>query len=329
MTLIEKNWIPLCLFICAILTYVYEYVKQEEKRPLTPLVMLMALLTLLSSKQSTDDTDHIKNSSDTTVSLSKISVQLNTTNKALIESEKKITEQNLKFTQENLKLSAVSKNLNDQIVSISNQIKELSIDNLSTSKLIKTNADNDRLVNAKEGLIELPEIDTASTTVMLLCGSFGIASSNQGLRKGFYAYKGPDKDSFIFVKLIDKHLFFSTKIKDYQSKYIAEMTNNQWTVNPNNYYKKVVTKNSIQIIDEYGAIVFRVSFYFYTKEKHPEVTIYLNEILHYPTSYTIISPKGMGSFKLSKAKQLMTEQEYRANFYDYLQNVKKEDMMIN
>lgn len=56
----------------------------------------------------------------------------------------------------------------------------------------------------------------------------------------------------------DKKVYVTTKVFDKDGKIVCEIDNNEWSVSPNNYYKRNYDDTAIEVIDQYNNVVLQV-----------------------------------------------------------------------
>lgn len=62
------------------------------------------------------------------------------------------------------------------------------------------------------------------------------------------------------IKISSEGLSVSALFRGLDGKIIAEINNNEWEINPNNYYKRNYDKKGIEVIDNYGVPVMQLDF---------------------------------------------------------------------
>ncbi len=62
------------------------------------------------------------------------------------------------------------------------------------------------------------------------------------------------------IKYTNGKLLISTKIFDRDQKIVCEIQDNEWTINPNNFYKRNYIDEAIEIIDQYDNVVLSPVF---------------------------------------------------------------------
>lgn len=68
------------------------------------------------------------------------------------------------------------------------------------------------------------------------------------------------EDSPLIIKLVDGALKFSGSFRSLDGKIVAEIKDNEWQVNPNNYFKRNYDDNGLEVIDADGIMKFQVDF---------------------------------------------------------------------
>ncbi|MGB8490969.1 MAG: hypothetical protein WCE64_07910 [Bacteroidales bacterium] len=63
----------------------------------------------------------------------------------------------------------------------------------------------------------------------------------------------------IFVKLSKEgNLLVDCTFRDFSGKIVAEMTNNEWEINPNNYFQRNYDSHGVEIIDQDGIFTLQI-----------------------------------------------------------------------
>lgn len=66
------------------------------------------------------------------------------------------------------------------------------------------------------------------------------------------------KDSSITIVIEDEQVKASTIIRDRSGAIIAELMNNEWKVNPNNFFDRNYSKNALEVKDSSGDVVLQL-----------------------------------------------------------------------
>jgi hypothetical protein len=67
---------------------------------------------------------------------------------------------------------------------------------------------------------------------------------------------------YIYLTLVKtkEGLNISTRITSLDNKVVAKMVNNQWVLNPNNYFRKYYDESALEIIDEYEIPILQIEY---------------------------------------------------------------------
>lgn len=79
-----------------------------------------------------------------------------------------------------------------------------------------------------------------------------------GLEKGVATISiGNPKDKIgLYMKSVNDKLFITTKVFDREGRIIFEIDENNWSINPNNFYKRNYDNEAIEVIDMHDNVVF-------------------------------------------------------------------------
>ena len=121
-----------------------------------------------------------------------------------------------------------------------------------TEKNIKSNSGN---LEHKE------EIPNYSENITILAGISDIQFDRGYFDGGkeidpFQSFNNGDFS--LKIKLKDKRILVSSKIRSLDGKITAEIVDNKWEINPNNYFKRNYDKSGFEVIDPFGIPVFQI-----------------------------------------------------------------------
>ena len=121
--------------------------------------------------------------------------------------------------------------------------------------------------SALSGTLETPQ-ETEKTNIdkdkrlRLLLGGTSLSISTPDISAGcpiqpFKFMKYPFEYP-MWVKLTENNIFISMKAKSLDGKIIATIEDNEWKVNPNNFFDRNYDDTALEVIDAYGNLVLRV-----------------------------------------------------------------------
>ncbi len=67
-----------------------------------------------------------------------------------------------------------------------------------------------------------------------------------------------DKDTSLNVQIEDGQLKISTIVRNREGIIVAELKNNEWMINENQYYDRNYTKDALEVIDSSGDVVLQI-----------------------------------------------------------------------
>jgi len=138
---------------------------------------------------------------------------------------------------------------------------------VATVKIHNIKSKNERMekaISATSGMIVPPKIDTGISQIVTV--SFG--TNNLNVAKGFITngksfnpLGGLGCDLPLSFTLDQSGaLMVSASFRDYNESTVAEISNNEWQINPNNYFKRNYDSQGFEVIDKEGLTKFQVEF---------------------------------------------------------------------
>lgn len=116
----------------------------------------------------------------------------------------------------------------------------------------------------REAVINRPQIIT------LLAGGNTYNTNAMVLKKG-WIYKpleGIGSDFSLYIKLTPQGtISINCTFRDFNGNIVAEMNNNEWEINPNNFFKRNYDAQGVEVIDREGITKFQIEFIDYNTLK--------------------------------------------------------------
>ncbi len=95
-----------------------------------------------------------------------------------------------------------------------------------------------------------------------------------------------NKTTPIKIRVKDDVIFVTATVTTIDGKIVSEIIDNEWSINPNNYFKKNHDDFGFEIIDEYGITVLQVDY-------RNKQTIYVAGVFFNNGTMMICSPNGL------------------------------------
>ncbi len=108
-------------------------------------------------------------------------------------------------------------------------------------------------INSKEDIGDFKEV-----IVMLGSDSLQFLIDNNRQEINVNPFDVFSVDYPIKIKLINRKLSISAEIKSWDGKIISEIKDNEWVINPNNYFKRNYDDTGLEIIDQYNCPVLQL-----------------------------------------------------------------------
>lgn len=168
-----------------------------------------------------------------------------------IELEKK-SDSIKNLTTEVLDFSEDIKNNTIKIESLSIQIKDLSENTNEISKAIKKE-------QKFKGRLKLLVPDSEKYRIIIGASS-AMFFPKRVLESGVHLLRHREDYSTLFIKLVNNEILISSKVYDSDLNLAVNIKDNNWAVS-DNLFSRNFNKNSIEIIDKKGIVVFQFSIY--------------------------------------------------------------------
>ncbi len=95
-----------------------------------------------------------------------------------------------------------------------------------------------------------------------------------------------NKTTPIKVRVKDDLIFVTATVTTIDGKIVSEIIDNEWRINPNNYFKKNHDEYGFEVIDDYGITVLQVDY-------RNKQTIYVAGVFYNSGTMMICSPAGL------------------------------------
>lgn len=98
--------------------------------------------------------------------------------------------------------------------------------------------------------------------IRILFGNSGVGQSKEHLRNGFpFQPIVVDGDNRIIVKLgSDDEILISSSFRSLDNTIVATLTNNEWEINPNSFFRRNFDSKGLEVIDKEGILKFQVDY---------------------------------------------------------------------
>lgn len=117
----------------------------------------------------------------------------------------------------------------------------------------------------------------------------------------------------LFIKLSkDGNLLVSCTVRDLDGKIVANMINNEWEINPNNFFKRNYDENGLEVIDQDGITKLQIDFIDDSILKIGGVIIDSHEV-HFISDETVIST----DLRLIKKDEIIKGSDSNPNMFIY------------
>ncbi|NID09356.1 hypothetical protein [Fibrivirga algicola] len=183
----------------------------------------------------------------------------------------------------------------------------LAIGNIYFGNLVTLQNDREKATN---GQLTTGKKMSSEDWVTVVVGGVSMTNSKKAFTDGVDVSTLISADGIEPVKLRvrDDKIYVSTTIIGLDKKIVAEIEDNEWSVNPNNYYKRNYDDNSVEVIDQYGHVVL------YVELVNPNL-VKVNGVFITPSFIFIASPEmltTMGGYpdKASLGVQAQWQQVY-------------------
>lgn len=120
---------------------------------------------------------------------------------------------------------------------------------------------NEKNIKAKDGIIKEQKNKKENDIITIYTGI-----AEHIFDRSFFI-EGKEIDPFkmynngnfaISIKILKNKIYVSAKVRSLDGKITAEIENNEWELNPNNYFKRNFDKSGLEIIDEFGIPIFQI-----------------------------------------------------------------------
>lgn len=136
--------------------------------------------------------------------------------------------------------------------------------------------------------------DTKTVTIYYGGNTFSFSRNNSLENKDFYIpMKLDESDKDFIFRISEKGFFVSTIIRSFDMEIIAEIENNEWKLNPNNYFRRNYDESSLEVIDNYGIPVLQI-------ENFNNEKIRINGVFISSNYLRLVSKDGLTRLKFDK-----------------------------
>lgn len=115
----------------------------------------------------------------------------------------------------------------------------------------------------------------------------------------------------IFLKIKNDSLFVSATINSRDGKVVAEIIDNEWKINPNNYFKRNYDKHGFEVVDQES--ILKLQVYFTGNDSIKIGGVFMNG----KNRYSFISPFMLSSLAITDLNDLKNYSSMVPNIFKY------------
>lgn len=267
-------------FVVGIVTVIFGYIcgKEESKRQ-----------------------DHMYSLAKVSAHLDTLSANLDSQSVSLLSLDTALSNRNLEIGSKNYNLIDKTKAIANNLQSITNEIKHISNRSSEVLGILDKKTDDEFAISGELNL----HLNTDTSSILPLIVDFGSNIDNNynppynylPISTFQFLTKGSTWDK-LEIKVIKNIVYLNGRIEDIEGKIIMELEDNKWRVNKKFLGKFNFDKKGLEIIDDFGRIIFSIDL-------SNERTIKIRGIaLINENSFCIVSDNGC---LLSKTGNLKTK----------------------
>ncbi len=141
-----------------------------------------------------------------------------------------------------------------------------------------------------------------SEKIRILMGDFQVTLPRKSFEEGQEIQKliSFNGNIPIIVKVKENKILITTKVFGQDGKVVAEIIDNEWRVNPNNYLKRNFDDHGFEVVDQYDITLLQVDY-------RNSQTIYIAGVFYSRGSIMILSQNGMLFNKIPESTEKLRE----------------------
>lgn len=118
---------------------------------------------------------------------------------------------------------------------------------------ISSELEDEKMKSALSGEIMPAISDSVPEKIRVFAGSFSLSTDRSHYSDGelIYPFRVLGVDYPLTLKLVEGRLMVSMKVYSLDGQTVAEINDNEWVVNPNNYFQRNYDENALEIIGEF------------------------------------------------------------------------------